>query len=1401
MNFLGIDIGSVSFKSALLDKKGEILYSRYVRHKGETLRTALDELKKFFSIHPAAEIHNICITGSGGKILAGVMEVPFVNEIVAQSKAVELLYPSVKTIIEIGGEDSKLLLLEKDASGKIAISDFAMNTICAAGTGSFLDQQANRLGLSIEDEFGELAMKSENPPRIAGRCSVFAKSDMIHLQQKAAPDYDIVAGLCFAMARNFVSNIAKGKKFVPPVAFHGGVAANKGMVRAFREILGINDKELIVTEYHGLTGAIGAAILAGENPSKTFSLDLKKIEEFIENYKEERLSLEPLKFHDSRCSYGGGETLKEGEKIEAYLGVDVGSISTNVVVLDKNKNVLSKRYLMTAGRPIEAVRRGLSEVGEEVGNLVEIKGVCTTGSGRYLTGDFIGADIVKNEITAQARASTVIDPQVDTIFEIGGQDSKYISLENGAIVDFEMNKVCAAGTGSFIEEQAEKLSINIKGEFGNKALQSKCPVRLGERCTVFMESDLVYHQQKGADKDDLVAGLGYSIVYNYLNRVVQDKKVGNNIFFQGGVAANKGVVAAFEKVTGKKITVPEHHEVTGAIGCALIAMEFMNGKNKKSTFKGFDLSKKQYKQSSFECKGCSNLCEINRVDVEGEKPLFYGGRCEKYERKKSSEADKIPDLFTEREKILLGDYDEIKALESKKKKIGIPRVLHFYEYFPYWRAFFKELDIPVVLSDPTNKNIINDGVELVLAESCFPIKITHGHITNLLKKEVDYIFLPSIINLKKPDPRFKESVPCPYVQSIPYTIKAAIDIESKGKKVLQPVVDFNRKKSQLIKTLSPMAKEFGKSKAQISKAIDAAQEAQDNFCETLKKRGQEVLRNLKEEDQGIVIVSRPYNGCDSGINLELPKKLRELGAMPIPLDFLPLDDVDLAGEWPHLTWRYGQKIIASSEIIRKDKRLNAIYITNFGCGPDSFLLKFFRTKMGGKVFLQIEIDEHNADAGIITRCEAFLDSIENIRKREPASHKFNFISICKGEKRTIYIPYMCDHAFAIKAAFLANGVDAEVVPESDEETLLWGRKFTSGKECFPAIITTGDMVKITRRPGFDSKKTAFFMPTAGGGCRFGYYNVLQRLVLDELGYKDVPIFAPNQNDTLYSDLGMVGSSFARLAWQGIVCTDIIDKALREVRPYETGKGETEKIYKKYLDKIYDAMIKGKNLQSVMKEARIAFENIPVDRSAEKPVIGVVGEIFVRMHKFSNNHIVENLEKLGAEVWVAPFTEWILYLNYLRKGDSILDGNYRQLLVTHIEDFVQKKDEHTMMHPFEGFLRSNHEPSTEENIAYGKPYLDPTFKGEAILSFGTAADLVKKGASGIVNVMPFTCMPGTIVSGILKSFKEDYDNIPCLNMAYDGLEQTGANLRLEAFVHQCRQYMMSRKQTGSPKVNY
>ncbi len=1389
---LGLDVGSVSANLVLLDGEGRVVEESYTRTRGRPWECVERLLADLIERRGRENIASISLTGTAAKPMAPILGAPFVNEIIAHARAVRALHPEARTIIDMGGEDSKLMLLDADGRGEI--EDFAMNSACAAGTGSFLDQQANRLGFTIE-EFSGQALKSETPPRVAGRCSVFAKTDMIHLQQEATPDYDIVAGLCYALVRNLKSNIARGKDIVPPVCFQGGVAANLGVRRALIEVTGLKDGELIVPRHFASMGAIGAVLLTLDGKNEPVGLErFEEFSEYVQSRRVEADRLERLSLGEHHAERGVSlrDIGPDERDVPVYLGVDVGSISTNVVLIDENGALVAKEYLMTAGRPLEAVKTGLRRVGAKFGDKVKVVGAATTGSGRYLTGEFIGADIVRNEITAQATASAAIDPEVDTIFEIGGQDSKFISLKNGAIVDFMMNKVCAAGTGSFLEEQAEKLGISIEKEFGAAALSSEAPVRMGERCTVFMESDIVHHQQQGVPVNDIVAGLSYSIVHNYLNKVVEGRTVGNRIFYQGATAQNEGIVAAFEKVTGKPITVPPHCDVTGAIGAALLAQRERVWK--ESSFKGFGVAERDYDISSFECQGCPNHCEVRKVVFEGvDRPLFYGSRCDKYDLDTSKKRRDIPDLFALRESWLLGEDEESEPLSRPRGTIGIPRSMFFRDFLPFFRVFFRELGFNVVVSDLTNKSIIHKGVEQIVAETCFPVKVAHGHLLDLIEKGVERIFLPSLVTVDHPNPAIRVGQICPYAGALTFYCRSSIDFEARGVELIQPTLRFGDGERQLRAGLKKLCRMIGAPLLRFERALAEARRAQDEFRAKCLDKGREILDSLGPDGLAMVFVSRPYNGFDAGINLGLHRKLRDLGVVALPMDFLDLDGVsDLSGI-TEMYWRYGQKILSAAKLIKADPRLQAVYITNFGCGPDSFISHFFRDYMQGRPFLEIEIDEHSADVGAMTRLEAFLDSIKNVPLAEmttappPRAER----QIRRKDRRTIYIPAMTDHAYPFAAAFNRLGLDSEVLPESDRETLSWGRRYTSGKECYPCILTTGDMVKFLKNNGRDRDRIAFFMPGGEGPCRFGNYHRYQRLILDQLGYGDIPIYSPAQGEDLYDEMDQLTDlpeDFNRLGWEAIVAVDALQKKLWETRPYEVNPGEADAAYRRALDKLCEGIRAGKPVVEILKELRPLMDSVEVRNPGTKPLVGVIGEVYTRTNRFANDDVVRQLEALGAEVQVAPFSEWILYINTISQINARRARDLKTLLKLYLTDRTQRKIEHELFETFEGSVRNLYEPPVPLTLKRSGPYLDESFEGgEVCLSLGKSVDFMLKGASGVINVIPFSCMPGTIVHALMKRFREENGNVPFMTMACDGQEQTNLRSRLEAFMYQVDQH--------------
>jgi len=1001
---LGLDIGAISIKLALVGTDGDgdrlrriaaacpefllldgpadatVLVSRYRRLHGSPRESAdqlLNELKEHVSY---SDIAFAALTGSGAHPIAKALGLASVNEFRAVTQAIGRLHPEARTIFEMGGENSKFIRIEIDpTTGDVGIADYEKNGDCAAGTGSFLDLQASRLKYSIE-EVGELVMGAGKPPTIAGRCSVFAKSDMIHAQQKGYEPPEILSGLCEAVVRNFKGAIVKGKEVAPPVAFIGGVAANAGVVQAMQVVFDLGPGDIFVPRAHLWTGAIGAAMLA---PQEENSDRVKLLARLRTRAKVgTKLAAMPKLTMDRVVSLR--DRVKpysfEGKQlpVPVHLGVDIGSVSTNVVLIDDEGDLVYEVYTYTESRPIQVVNAALAEMRRELGERVEVRSVGTTGSGRELIGLLVGADTIKDEITAHKTGASyvgerLIDTLPDTIFEIGGQDSKFISLQNGIVVDFTMNEACAAGTGSFLEEQAEKLGVKIKDEFAERALATPRPLQMGERCTVFMEKDVTAYLQQGASVDEVCAGLAYSVVLNYLNRVVRGRHIGERIFFQGGTAYNDAVAAAFTEVLHKPIIVPPHNGVIGAIGMALLAREEVERRSRRTTFRGWALDKVDYTLHEFTCKGCSNHCDIQQFTVEGEK-TYWGDKCSDRYRKKAKVDHQpvIRDLMALRMDALLDGYEEPEP--RGRPRVGIPRAMYFYDWFPFWRAYFTTLGADVVVSETSSKQVVNEGTETVVAEPCFPVKVAHGHVRNLFGRQVDFIWMPNMLDGETEFPD-QGSMLCPWGQTLPFVMRVAPRLAEADGRWLVATLHPRRGQGAVAEEFRPVSQRLGADMATHRAAVAAGYRAHLRFGDRLLEIGEEALDALRRNDEmGIVLIGRPYNVHDSGTNLNVPNKLRaSYGINVIPMDCLPIAGIDIRDVNDNMYWNYGRKILQAARFISREPNLRMIYITNFKCGPDSYIKQFTRDA-AGVPFLSLQFDGHANDAGTMTRCEAYLDS-------------------------------------------------------------------------------------------------------------------------------------------------------------------------------------------------------------------------------------------------------------------------------------------------------------------------------------------------------------------------------------------------------------------------------------------
>jgi predicted CoA-substrate-specific enzyme activase len=1021
--FIGIDLGSISVKAALFSRgdadahffkrhsanplfqsvrrlatpAGDACWlavTRYARIAGNPSQQTRDLIEKLIALIDCSALGEVAGTGRGAHLLNSEFGVSKQNEFRALCRGVELLLPDVHTLFEMGGENSKYICFDRHGiNGRLGIKDYQTNGDCAAGTGGFLDQQASRLLFKVED-IGDIVLAAGRTAQIAGRCSVFAKSDMIHAQQRGFTPEEILKGLCDAVARNFKSAITNGKKIVPKVCFVGGVAANRGVVQALESSFGWEPGTLVVPADYAAFGAIGSAILAEEticsdrSERHDFSLERKMEKQQIPY--SPQLSMDNVVLLRNRMAAISPAEITSVR--DAFLGIDIGSVSTNLVAIDVERNVLKEIYLHTDGRPIEAVSRGLREIEHDIGGKIRICGVGATGSGRELIGELVGADTVNDEITSHKTGAAFIDRTilglgVDTIFEIGGQDAKFISLEDGIVVDFAMNEACAAGTGSFLEERARELGIRIENDFARIALSSEEPIRLGERCTVFMERNVNSCLQCGAALDTIVAGLAYSVATNYINRVVRGRKIGEVIFFQGGAAYNDAVAAAFSSILGKRIIVPPFNGVMGALGVALLARDKMIHRHRKTAFRGFDLDKVDYKISEFTCKGCANFCQMQRFTVEGEQ-TYWGDKCsERYRKAVQSEREPvIENLIEYRRNLLLADYD---PEAGSGPVVGMPLCLSTYDWAPFWFNLIHELGIRVVLSEPTTNQIVKLGLEAVVSEPCFPIQVAHGHIRRLIEKQTDFILAPNYIS--SPDSLAeKPDFFCPWNQTLPFITRTAPFISEYKHRIIAPTLWFNHGKKAVARAIQESLREAGIrcNAGKVEAGLERGMAAIATFQKSLHAAGARALANIAENNEhGIVLLGRPYNIYDKGINLDIATKMRKYyGANVVGLDFLDVDGIDISQYNDNMYWSYGKKILKAAAFVHDKPQLHIVYITNFKCGPDSYI-KHFIAEVSGKPFLTLQFDGHNNDAGMLTRCEAYLDSQGVLRKWGPAEQE------------------------------------------------------------------------------------------------------------------------------------------------------------------------------------------------------------------------------------------------------------------------------------------------------------------------------------------------------------------------------------------------------------------------------
>jgi predicted CoA-substrate-specific enzyme activase len=1335
---IAIDRGAVLTKVLIHD--GERIVKKWSEGRNITFRKSLESI---FQTVLSMKI-------SKAKIITINFEIPVakrVDPFKALKKGVMMLKSDVKSVIEIGGERARFLKIGDDGKTE----DFSISEQCASGTGLFIEGQAERLKKSL-DELSELALKASKPAKIAGRCAVFAKSDMIHLQQKGIPIEEIAYGLCYSMAMNLISNLLKGKEIIPPLFVGGGCSQNKGIIRALKEILKID--EIYPSTLPGFEPALGACHLDGEIEEVEISQLLEKIKDegrqaFVSFYS-------PLKkVNKKRLPEPEHEF---DEEMEGYIGVDVGSVSTNIVVIDREGNLLSSVYLPTKGRPIEVMNEGFGEIKRRFKKGLRVLGCGTTGSGRYLAQAYLNADIVKNEIVCQMKGTLFYFPDADTIFEIGGQDSKFISLENGVLKDFSMNKICAAGTGSFIEEQVSIMNLDVKRDFSNFAFKSQKPTRLSCHCTVFMEKAVSSALARGDEIEDICAGIGYAIVENYLERVVEKRKIGKKIVFQGGVASNDAVVSAFESVLGREIEVHPYNRLSGAIGAALLAKELVKGRSR------FRFPERIPEMKSFECQHCSNYCDVSVLKISEKEFAFFGDTCERYTSGKKVKALKGLDLSEEWTKKVEKFFEEERPPRSHGT-VGIPRASSIMLMLPFWATFFKALGFRPLLSPPSSRETLIKSGKLLQAITCLPIKFTAGHVASLLET-ADFVFLPAINSFGE------NEFTCPYTQSLPYMLKDS-------QKFLTPVLSSFDEKN-FIEEFSRYSEKLGISQHIIKKAYREAMRAQQEF-ERDVRIGKEFL---KREGIPVVVIGRPYNIYDPYLNLNLFSHLLKIGFNPVPMNYLVTEFKDELFIWKYS--KEGLKTLA--EAISK-RRAYPIILSNYGCGIDAFAHKVFEEVLGDYPHLFLEFDEHRGEAGLITRLEALNDLL-----KEREKEKINvFVKIPERvvlnqkdmKKMKVYIPYFADHAFAFSGALRNAGIDANVLPPPDQRIKTIGEQNSSGKECHAYSILLGDLIHLLNK---EKEPFVFFFPGTRIPCLLNQYGTGMNLFLKKIGARDVVVFTPH-GDEFVNLIG--GMKKAENFYRNLFAIDLLHKLICLIRPFEIEKGSVLKVYEKCLKAMEMAGERGEIFPRFKKCVK-ELKGIKLKKT-EMPHVGVAGDIYTRVNRAANFDLFNALDERGIVGVPSPFEidiiDFGIYKNFHL---SIKNRKLGKILLYSILLLRKELELRKFWAEVKDVLGKYDEPSSFGELEELTDGLTENYENELFyLNVAKMVHFAERGVDGIINATCFNCMVGSASSAIVEKIKERY-NIPVVTLVYSNEKDQNTESLLGAFCEEVKERWVKKR---------
>lgn len=1379
--YLGLDVGSTTVKAVVLDKNRHTLHHTYERHYSDIRSTVVKVMTDIHETFGDREVH-VAVTGSGGLSVASWLGIDFIQEVIASTKAVESLIPETEVVIELGGEDAKITYFDGSIEQR-------MNGTCAGGTGAFIDQMAALLKTDAQG-LNTLAQGASYIYPIAARCGVFAKTDVQPLLNEGARKEDIAASIFQAVVNQTIAGLACGRPIKGKIAFLGGPLHFLPELRKrFIETLELKEGEALVPKEAQLYVALGAAISSFEGYAHELETLMNRANRLKDVFKKEVNRLDPL-FPETadREAFQARHALAVAKRKElsthggpVFLGIDSGSTTSKVVLVDEELNLLYSYYGSNKGEPLKLIAKVVEEIYEKLPPGVTIAQSAATGYGEGLIQAALGVDIGEIETIAHYEAANHFLPGVDFILDIGGQDMKCLRIKDGAIDSIMLNEACSSGCGSFIESFAESLGYPVQA-FAKEAVEAKDPVDLGSRCTVFMNSRVKQAQKEGASLGDISSGLSYSVIKNALFKVIKirdPKAMGEKIIVQGGTFYNDSVLRAFELISGREAVRPDIAGLMGAFGAAKIARDRWT-KEKASTLLPLEEIQALHPETTMRrCDLCLNKCPLTiNIFKDGGGEYITGNRCERPLKLEKKET--LPNLFEYKEQRTFA-YKSTVAPEKSRGTVGIPRVLNLYENYPFWFTLFDTLGFKVLLSPKSSKKLFERGMDSIPSESvCYPGKLVHGHIDYLAKKGVDLIFYPCLPYENKEDPQANNHYNCPVVTSYPEVIRNNMDILALQKvRFVSPFLNFYDRAHLYQKMHEVLSKYYDISLSEVKNAVAKAYGEVDRYKADIREKGEETLAYLeKTGKKGIVLAGRPYH-VDPEIHHGIPNLITEYG-----MAVLTEDSVAHLGTAPRPLrvvdqWTYHNRLYRAAAFVGTQENLELIQLNSFGCGLDAVtsdqVEDILRSK--NKVFTLLKIDEGNNLGAARIRVRSLKATMEARRrnaigiKDTPVIYERPIFTAEMKKNHTILSPQMSPiHFRFVEAALRYSGFNVVVLPDTDFKAVDEGLKYVNNDACYPSILVVGQIIEALKSGQYDPQNTSCLITQTGGGCRATNYVGFLRKALKDAGFAQVPVIPLSvqqfeKHPGMRLDLKTLSS-----AMQALVYGDLLMRVLYRVRPYEAIKGSANALYESLTQKILkdmaDPTIKSfqENIRLIVKQ----FDELEI-RDVVKPKVGLVGEILVKFHPTANNSVVQVIEDNGCEAVMPDLVDFFLYCSYNNVAKrKYLNGSLSKYLGSKAAIAVMETYRKTMREELEKSQRFT-APSRIEHLAKlteGIVHIGNQ-TGEGWFLTGEMMELIEEGVENIICMQPFACLPNHITGkGVIKKLREENKNINITAIDYD-----------------------------------